>query len=419
MAGIRCEICGGSDLIKEKDLFVCQRCKTKYSLEDARKLFVDDGDDERDNSAEEIKRAVSDMEEQFAKDMTMPETQRTNDEALVPDWENQNDDMEEGTESSSEFSQNYPETETDYDWDASLAVTEYDWGETDSETEHPDMKEETLALEESTAEALPAVLEEAEDLPVSPGVQSDSGYMESSIAYCAICHKSGDRDKDFVKYDQNTLLCFDCNQKVKYAQGSSIDRNVQREFFYRMIKEKNASDMGKLLISSIYDETVEDFVRRGPSPVRDSVEAPSYPMKWHKVLMVLMIIGGILTIGNGINVMVGSDYMSAGWTADRVYAVFPGMKACDLTYGICGVALGIFEFIVRNRLNNLRSNGPRSLMTMYVLSIASSLIYTAWASSVLRVNVFSNANWGFWVRNVLLMIINGIYYSKRKELFVN
>ena len=38
MQPIRCELCGSSDIMKQDGFFVCQNCKTKYSLEEARKL---------------------------------------------------------------------------------------------------------------------------------------------------------------------------------------------------------------------------------------------------------------------------------------------------------------------------------------------------------------------------------------------
>ena len=32
-----CEMCGGTDLIKQDGVFVCQTCGTKYSIEEAKK----------------------------------------------------------------------------------------------------------------------------------------------------------------------------------------------------------------------------------------------------------------------------------------------------------------------------------------------------------------------------------------------
>ena len=41
MKRMQCELCGSSELVKDGDFFVCQGCGTKYSLENARKLFVE------------------------------------------------------------------------------------------------------------------------------------------------------------------------------------------------------------------------------------------------------------------------------------------------------------------------------------------------------------------------------------------
>lgn len=41
MKQIKCELCGGSELIKQDGVYVCQHCGTKYSSDEAKKLMVD------------------------------------------------------------------------------------------------------------------------------------------------------------------------------------------------------------------------------------------------------------------------------------------------------------------------------------------------------------------------------------------
>ena len=41
MKRLTCEMCGGTDLIKQDGVFVCQYCGTKYSVEEARKMMID------------------------------------------------------------------------------------------------------------------------------------------------------------------------------------------------------------------------------------------------------------------------------------------------------------------------------------------------------------------------------------------
>lgn len=41
MKSLVCEICGGNELVKQNDLYVCPYCGTKYTAEDAKKLIVE------------------------------------------------------------------------------------------------------------------------------------------------------------------------------------------------------------------------------------------------------------------------------------------------------------------------------------------------------------------------------------------
>ena len=36
-----CEMCGGTDLIKQDGVFVCQTCGCKYSIEEAKKMMIE------------------------------------------------------------------------------------------------------------------------------------------------------------------------------------------------------------------------------------------------------------------------------------------------------------------------------------------------------------------------------------------
>ena len=144
-----------------------------------------------------------------------------------------------------------------------------------------------------------------------------------------------------------------------------------------------------------------------------------YSMRWHDFQMVIMFLGGIITIGNGLNQLMGSVYTGQGIYVDRLYSYYPEMKSCDTFYGIVLIALGVFEFIVRSRLNKFQTNGPSSLKTLYILSIVGGLIYLLWASSATGINMFNSSSLGSIGSSIIFFIINSIYYSKRSSLFVN
>src|SRR5574344_601373 len=41
MKQLTCEMCGGTDLMKQDGAFVCQNCGMKYSLEEAKKMMIE------------------------------------------------------------------------------------------------------------------------------------------------------------------------------------------------------------------------------------------------------------------------------------------------------------------------------------------------------------------------------------------
>ena len=145
-----------------------------------------------------------------------------------------------------------------------------------------------------------------------------------------------------------------------------------------------------------------------------------YSMKWHNCLMVLMIFGGLTTIAGGLYVLLGSAYLKYGVNAAEIYGRHPGLKSCDMFCGVLLIGLGVFEFIVRSRLKQYRSNGPGSLRVMHIGSMLVVIVYLIWATSATGVNLYSSTGWGLVLgRYVLFLIVNSIYYSNRRKLFVH
>ena len=40
MKAMQCELCGGTNIIKDGDFFVCQSCGMKYTVESAKKMSL-------------------------------------------------------------------------------------------------------------------------------------------------------------------------------------------------------------------------------------------------------------------------------------------------------------------------------------------------------------------------------------------
>ena len=145
----------------------------------------------------------------------------------------------------------------------------------------------------------------------------------------------------------------------------------------------------------------------------------THPMKWHNFLMIAMVISAVLTICNGLNTLTGWDFGDANLHASRIYNLYPSLKNCEMFYGIALVVLGACKFFARSRLKNYRRNALGSLMITYVFPIIVFLVYTIWASSAINGTVIDISGAVVSGLSVIFLIVNGIYYSKRKGLFVN
>ena len=147
--------------------------------------------------------------------------------------------------------------------------------------------------------------------------------------------------------------------------------------------------------------------------------ADRYSMKWHRFLMVIMIISGIVVILNGLMTFTGFEYMQEGYDASEVYTRFPGLKGWDMFYGAALLFLGVFTFYVRNQLNQFRARGPKLLIILYFTSLVSALVYMIAVSSLLQVSPIMFETVAPLCVSAAFLVINSVYYAKRRELFVN
>ena len=150
-------------------------------------------------------------------------------------------------------------------------------------------------------------------------------------------------------------------------------------------------------------------------------KAAEYPMKWHKCLLVLLIIGAVVNVLTGVFFVAGEKVLTIRGLVDvtEYYSKYPGLKSSYWTSTVLSIAAGVFQVIVWKRLKGYRSNGPVSLKVMYVLGIVLNIVNLSWMSSAMNTNMFNVWNCCYIIGLVVMLIINSSYYAKRSELFVN
>ena len=150
-------------------------------------------------------------------------------------------------------------------------------------------------------------------------------------------------------------------------------------------------------------------------------KAAEYPMKWHSIVLALLIIGAVVNVLTGVFFVAGEKVLTTRGLVDvtEYYSKYPGLKNSYWISTVLSIAAGVFQVIVWKRLKEYRSNGPVSLKAMYVLAVVFRLIDLSCMSSAMNTNLFNAGNCLTVIAWVVLLIINSSYYAKRSELFVN
>lgn len=157
----------------------------------------------------------------------------------------------------------------------------------------------------------------------------------------------------------------------------------------------------------------------GNAPAYAAETKPEFPMKWFKFLIYFSLFAAAVLNGlSGISTLTGAHY---GGLTDTVYAVFGGMQAVDLIFGLGMIGLAAFNIYTRVRLAGFYQNGPKMLTLVYMLSMVLSIGYVVAAQVVCGgvleldlTSLISNV-----ITSVVMIIINGVYFTKRAALFVN
>ena len=167
---------------------------------------------------------------------------------------------------------------------------------------------------------------------------------------------------------------------------------------------------------------VEAEIQQNPAPTSIPAQ-PELPMGWFKfIINFSLFAAAVLNVLNAVTYLAGTQYEGE---AEFVWAFFPDLKSLDIFMGIAVLVLAAYAIITRFQLAKFRKIGPPLLILMPFLTIVIQVIYAAGVVSVFSdlmpaheaidfVRLGSNI-----AGNLVLEIVNIIYFNKRKHLFVN
>ena len=65
-------------------------------------------------------------------------------------------------------------------------------------------------------------------------------------------------------------------------------------------------------------------------------------------------------------------------------------------------------------------SGPGSVKILYGMSIASALIFSTWLTSILpNADTTSMGLYDTLLFDIVMIIVNSVYYGRRKDVFIN
>lgn len=144
-------------------------------------------------------------------------------------------------------------------------------------------------------------------------------------------------------------------------------------------------------------------------------------MGWYKFLInFALFAGGILNAASGIMYLTGTIYEVqgiSGVTSEMVYRVFgDGLRCLDIILGLVLLVIGAFSFVVRDKLAKFKSEAPKFVTFLYVVSLGVALLYVILASAITSISLIESQA-GSMAVSVVFLCVNISYFRKREFLF--
>ena len=153
-------------------------------------------------------------------------------------------------------------------------------------------------------------------------------------------------------------------------------------------------------------EPYQPYPQEQQDTFSEPVRNPAYSLRWHKFLMVVLILGAVSNIFTGFTMII-----------DPV----AGSVTEDILFGIASVGLGVFQLFVRNRMAAFKKDSWKLLFVLYGAKVALDIVsmiatgesFFAAAGVDLKSSIYV-----YVISVAIYLLLNYKYYGKRKELFV-
>lgn len=129
--------------------------------------------------------------------------------------------------------------------------------------------------------------------------------------------------------------------------------------------------------------------------------------------------GALMNLITAFKFLTGMVYGSRD-DAEMVYAVFGGgLKAVDMISGVLLLVAVVVAVMAALAIIKFKASARPLVIAVYALIIAVNIFYVIATSAILGSSTLDGATAGSTVASIVFLIINIIYFGKRKHIFVN
>ena len=170
-----------------------------------------------------------------------------------------------------------------------------------------------------------------------------------------------------------------------------------------------------------YVEEAPESVTEGESGLTEETSVPKYKLKWHILFIAILMIAGAARVFFSVQAITGWNLYTINGVDITVLVnmFYPGIKELNIVYGVIGLLTAILMYCVGFWLIKFRRKALKWMGIMFLGWIAVRVLYIGAVSLVSKRNSFENSTIiSTIVGYMILGVINWVYYSRRKELFV-
>lgn len=157
------------------------------------------------------------------------------------------------------------------------------------------------------------------------------------------------------------------------------------------------------------------------APVNAPVQTQTTGLAWANFLCYFALwAGAVINTYNAISFLTGLVYASSGVSAETVYDIYgTGLMVMDKVYGVIMIGAVVVAVIAALSIIKRKAIAGKMVCILYAIIVISDILYVVATTAITGISTMTPAIIGNVIMGIVMIIVNTIYFNKRKHIFVN